>query len=394
MRKYASKATVCVGALAAAPAWADWHKSYVFDYFVPAFYYGAEEGVANPGTDCPLGTMPESDWAKMLRTPWRSEEDVVKIMDPEGPSRQRNGGFRGPASDISIYAQPWTAPDPGAVEVTGKIAYGFNLDGDETTGFTSPDGRYKGIDNAYYKAIGCFGTWRGPDREGHHAKYVMESMHNGSFSMVMVVSGKGVDPDNDPSATVGIYLSRDKMVRDANGGIAGGYTYRVNPAGLQAVFPAKTVNGAIETREPTFINIRSVDNVPMKMEKAQMRFTPQPDGSLEGFIGGYRSVDDLYRELSGGGATYELTMRMDTPAVWYALQRNADYKPVAGGEMSMMSQAYRYWAKPAHVVLPDASAPITVAKIIEGPAIADATPARGRMPAAAVAAGSSSGGGD
>src|ERR1700754_2067253 len=101
-------AAMAASVLAASPASAEWHKSYVFDYFAPAFYYGADEGVANPGTDCPLGTMPESDWAKMLRTPWRTEEDVFKIMDPEGPSRQRNGGFRGPSPDISIYAQPWT----------------------------------------------------------------------------------------------------------------------------------------------------------------------------------------------------------------------------------------------------------------------------------------------
>ena len=363
----------------ASPAYADWHKSYVFSYFAPAFYYGADEGVANPGTDCPLGTMPESDWAKMLKTQWRSIDDVVKIMDPEGPSRQRDGGYRGPAKDISIYAQPWTAPDPGAVEVTGKLSYGFNLDGDEKTGFTSPDGKFKGIDNAYYKAIGCFGTWRGPPGEQHHAKYVMESMQNGSFSMVMVVSGKGPDPDNDPSATVGLYLSKDKLVRDANGGIAAGYSFRVNPAALQAVVPAKTVKGVIETRAPTFINVRSIDNVPMKMEKAQMRFELKPDGSLEGFIGGYRSLDDMYKELSGGGATYELTMRMDTPAVWYSLQRNADYQPIAGGEKSMISMAYRYFGQPAHVILPDASAPLTEARLIEGPTAAEATsPMRGQ----------------
>lgn len=388
--KTAASIVVLAIAASATPALAEWHKSYVFDYFGPAFYYGASEGVANPGTDCPLGTMPESDWAKMLKQPWRPQEEVVKIMDPEGPSRQRDGGIRGPARDISMYAQPWTAPDPGAVEVTGTIAYGFNLDGDETTGFTSPDGKVKGIDNNYYKAIGCFGTWRGPFRDGHHAKYVMESMQNGSFSMLMTVSGPGNDPMNDPNATVGIYLSRDKMSRDANGDVAGGYSFRVNPSQMQSVFPAKVTGGVIETRGPTFIDIRSVDNVAMKMENAQMRFEPKADGSLDGFIGGYRSVDDMYKELSGGAATYELTMRMDTPAVWYALNRNADYKPLPGGENSMISMAYRYSAKPAHVILPDASAPVTVARKIDGPAVPEATPVRGRgmpAPAAPAAAG-------
>jgi hypothetical protein len=206
--------------------------------------------------------------------------------------------------------------------------------------------------------------------------------------MLLVASGNGPDPDNDPNATVGIYLSKDKLVRDANGGIAGGYSFRVNTGAIQSIIPAKTVKGVIETREPTFINVRSIDMPEQKMEKAQMRFEIKKDGSIEGFIGGYRSVEDMYKELSGGGATYELTMRMDTPAVWYALQRNADYKPVAGGEKSMISMAYQYSGQPAHVILPDSSAPVTVARKIEGVMPADPTPARGRgapMPVAQAA---------
>lgn len=353
---------------ALAPALAEaapWHKAYVFDYFEPAMYYGASEGVANPGTDCPLGTMPDNDWRKMLKTAWRTDADVAKIMNPEGPSRQRDGGLRGPAPDISIYAQPWTLPDPGLFEVTGAISEGFDLDGDPKTGFTSPDGKVKGVDNAYYKAIGCLSTWRGPPRKGHHGAYVMEGMHNGQFAVVMVVSGEGADPDNDPNAKVAFYTSSDKIVRDAGGNVAGGYTFRVNPAGLQHVVDAKTVGGVIETRGPSFINIRSVDNMPMKMEKAQMRFEPTKDGGLTGFMGGYRSVDDMYAELAGGAATFELTMRMNTPAVWYALHRNADYKPDASGKNTMISMAYRYSAKPAHVVTPDAKEVVSVARLIE-----------------------------
>ena len=34
---------------------------------------GFGNGIANPGEDCPLGTMPDNDWKKMLKTGWRTD---------------------------------------------------------------------------------------------------------------------------------------------------------------------------------------------------------------------------------------------------------------------------------------------------------------------------------
>ncbi len=353
-----------IALMAATSAHAEWHRAWVFANFEPAFYYGAKEGVANPGTDCPLGTMPDNDWKKMLWTKWRTEADVEKIMNPEGPTRQRDGGFRGPSPDISVYSQPWTIPDPGVFEVSGPHAYGFDLDNNPDTGFTSPDGKVKGIDNQYYRAIGCFSTWRGPTWEGHHAKYVMEGMRDGSFTVLMLVSGTGDDPMNDPNATVAFYQSRDKIVKDAMGQVTGDFTYKVEPGLLQSTVPAKVTNGVIETRAPSFINVRSVDNIPMKIEQGRMRMEIRPNGDLHGFIGGYRSVNDMYQELSAGGATYELTMLMNTPAVWYSLQRNADFRPNASGKNTYISMAYRYDGKPAIVVTPDSQRQVVRAELI------------------------------
>ncbi len=382
MKKLAALGVASAALFTATTAQAAWHRAYVFSNFEPAFYYGAKEGVGNPGTDCPLGSMPDNDWKKMLWTPWRTEADVEKIMNPEGPTRQRDGGFRGPSPDISVYAQPWTIPDPGVFEVSGPHAYGFDLDNNPNTGFTSPDGKVKGIDNQYYKAIGCFSTWRGPTWEGHHAKYVMETMRDGSFTVLMLVSGPGNDPDNDPNATVAFYQSRDKIVKDATGNVTGDYTYRVEPSMLQSTVAAKVTNGVIETRAPSHINVRSVDNIPMKIEQGRMRFETKPDGSIHGFIGGYRAVTDMYQELSNGGATYELTMLMNTPAVWYSLQRNADWKPTASGQKTYISMAYRYDGKPAIVAMPDSSRQVTVAEIITAPVAATPAAPTAQAPAA------------
>lgn len=358
-------ASLAAAAIAAPAAAEPWTKAYVIEAFEPAFYFGADEGDAVPGTDCPTGAVEDLDWRKALKTAWRTDENVSQILNPENPQRPTNGGFRGPAPDINVYAQPWTVPDDGVPEVVGTVAYGFNLDGDESTGFTSPDGKIRGVDNEYYRTTGCLMAWRGPSRLGHHQKYVVDGMRDGQFTIVMVVSGKGSDPDNDPDVNVGIYTSRDKMVKDANGGIAPDFTFSINDASnaLQSVVKARTVNGTIETQGPSDISTRNIDRAPLHFKKAQMRWEKKPDGGLVGIIGGYRSIDDYYTDWQTGGAIFELTMHINTPAFWYALHRNADAMPDESGQNTMISTAYRYYAVPAFVVAPDATTQVTEAKL-------------------------------
>lgn len=358
-----------IAALASVVACADaapWSKAYVVEWYEPAFYYGAKEGISAPGTDCPAGTNPEMDWRKVLKTSYRTEADVDKILDPENPQRARVGGIRGPNQE-NVYEKPWAVPDPGLVGVSGELAYGFNLDGDATTGVKGLDGT-DGVDNEYYRAIGCFKAWRGPTREGHHAKYVNDGMRDGRFTVAIVVSGNAADWRNDPNVSVGFYMSKDKMVKDANGDIAHDYSFRINPdQRFQSVVKARTVNGVLETPQAVDIVTRSLDGLPLALKQGRLRFEIQPDGELLGFIGGYRSIDDYYAEWAAGGAIFELTMHINTPAYWYALQRSADGLFDANtGRYTAISSAFRYYAVPAIVVTPDANDEVIVAKIYEG----------------------------
>ena len=45
--------------------------------------------------------------------------------------------------------------------VVGKIAEGFNLDGNAKTEALQISRGEKGIDNTYYRALGCIGSFRG-----------------------------------------------------------------------------------------------------------------------------------------------------------------------------------------------------------------------------------------
>jgi hypothetical protein len=343
-----------------------WSRAYVVDWYEPAFYYGTDKGVSAPGTDCPAGTNAEMDWRKVLKTSYRTDADVDKILNPEDPQRARVGGIRGPNKE-NVYEQPWAIPDPGLVGVSGELAYGFNLDGDERTGFKGLNGE-RGIDNEYYRAIGCFKAWRGPTREGHHAKYVNDGMRDGRYTIVMVMSGTGADWRNDPNVRVGFYMSKDKMVKDANGEIAHDYTFRINPDGrFQSVVAARTVNGIVETPQPIDIVTRSLDGLPLALKEGRLRFEIQADEKMVGFIGGYRSIDDYYAEWAAGGSIFELTMHINIPAYWYALQRSADglFDPQKG-RYTGISSAFRYYAVPALVVTGDAQEAVTVARIFDG----------------------------
>lgn len=341
-------------------AMADWHRSYAVEWQEPAFYNGDSQGETDPGTDCPLGANADNDWRKMMRTPWREDVDVQAIMNPENPSRQRDGGYRGPSEDISVYYQPWTVPDPGLFEVVGEKSYGFNLDGDDSNGFTGVDGT-PGVDNEYYRIHGCNMWFRGPHRMGNMSRYGNDRMHEGRFTILMVISGEGDDPMNDENAVMGFYLSPDPLVKDQNGAITSDYTYRLEPdESDQHLVNVRVENGVVTATEPQTIKIRG-----MELYEGQLHFEMLENGMLDGFAGGYRHIDTVYDELNGGG-TLEIITHTNIPAMWYALQRRADAHPDEDGNNTWISAAYRYTARPAHIVTPDAEALVTAARIYPG----------------------------
>ncbi|HTE41655.1 MAG TPA: hypothetical protein VK629_12540, partial [Steroidobacteraceae bacterium] len=146
---------------------AAWTKTYVVDWYEPAMYYGAKSGVIDPGTDCPNGSNPEIDWVKVLIKAGYTPAEANWLRNPENPSRspvhgQNQMAFRG-KDRANVYIYPESYPDPGLVGVTGDLTEGFNLDGNVKTGYPSPSGE-KGIDNNFYRAMGCTKSYRGAPR--------------------------------------------------------------------------------------------------------------------------------------------------------------------------------------------------------------------------------------
>jgi hypothetical protein len=343
-------------------AHAEWTKTYVIDWYEPANYFGAKSGLTEPGTDCPAGTNPEINWVKVLMRAGYTEAEARWLRDPANPSREPNHGqnqmaFRGEHRE-NVYIKPWTTPDPGMVQVSGMIAEGFDLDGNASNGFTSPTGE-KGIDNNFYRALGCAKSYRGPPRLSSGAIATNDTMRNGGWTVLVVLHGAGSDPMNDDNVDVGLYVSGDKLVKDGNGDISPDYTFRIKPSKLEGIFKAKSANGVITTKAPMpEVWMRDPGGArDLQLLQAQLKLQLKPDDTLEGHIGGYRPWKTVYDALvNARGTVVEVLGWIELPAVFYALKRNADYSPTgSASEKTHISYALRLHAIPAFAMTPDAT---------------------------------------
>lgn len=347
-----------------------WTRSFVVEWFEPAFYYGgpANGNSKSVGTDCPNGPNPDYDRAAMIKASGRSDAEVEKIMDADGPASARYDALthRGP-NGIDVLKNPTAIADPGMVLVGGTIAEGLDLDGNLQNGFVSPSGE-RGIDNELYRVFGCVQGLRGRPRDALFQQYSNDGMHDGAYTILIVVSGPG-DERNDPNARVGIYkaMGADKMVKDANGEIAHDYSFRVDPdPRFQTVLKARVVNGLVESTERADIRMRDVTTAQffppqLVLLNGRVRFEMRDDGTMSGLIAGYRDWNAYYQGFSGNGSAtagiiHETLFHFELPALWYALERHADFKPdPATGKNTALSAAYRLNAIPAFVIAPDGS---------------------------------------
>jgi len=351
-----------------------WTKSYLVNWMAPAFYYGGPPtgGEETLAPDCPTGINPAVDWHQVLVTPYRPKQEVERILNPEhrgqGGAYYEHFGFRGP-NGTNVYENPASVPDPGFIEVTGKIAVGFDLDDNPETGFTSPEG-VKGIDNAYYKAAGCVSSFRHVRYQALYFKQANDRMRDGYQTAVMVISGEK-DPMNDDNVTIGFYGTSDIIVKDANGAPTPDMTFRVDPKN-QSIFKGKITNGVIEAVDRPEISIalqvRGQPGMSTLLHKGKMKLETQADGTVRGLIGGYREANRFYAEMgaygnTGGGGTAEQLSHMSLPGFWYSLRRNADSLPDPKTGVKMgLSVAYDLELIPAFVMTPDNSEPVTVAR--------------------------------
>ena len=361
---------------------APWVRGFVVGAYEYAFRYGGRPDYSRgreiePGIDCPHGSsvhFASDDRTKVAvaRQKWRSQQEIDWISAPPGLDQVRGPNLtrfyiwdralshRGYKKEIETYVNPWATDDPGQPQVTSRIGDGFNLDGKiKPTDFVSPDGE-KGIDNALYRAWGCDAPWRGNGNATLDLR-ANDKMQEGLYTMVLRVSGNQ-DPMNDSDATVEIGYSPDKIVKDARGGIAVDYSYRILQSAQYTKLKAKIKNGVVETEQVEHLHTPRIawfydQTGDTNFTKGKIRLNIAPDGlSATGLIGGYRNWRELYTEntFAQDGGQQGIREHEDHVSLYYALRRNADGMPnPKTGKNDGISSVYRIKMASAYVVDPD-----------------------------------------
>lgn len=383
-----------------------WERTFAIDAFAPASFYAGRPGTTDDkAADCPHGVAPVRDLERALKfTPWRTDAerktmlvaengdldsaDAVRMPVPQagarggGDNAAADGGnpavryrapanprtslyYRGFAPDVNTVYNPMGAVDAGMFEVSGTTAYGFDLDDNPATGgFVSPEG-VAGIDNSYYRALGCTYQNRGSRGVAYEVQFSNDHMRDGLQTIVMRITG-AKDAMNDDDVTVEIGYSPDKLVKDARSNVTPNYSFRIDVNDPRySKFKAKIVNGELVARDlktlkiPEFAYMDTLTVDPLKLSNARIQIKLTPDGKAEGLIGGYRYWADYYAKdawniplIDGPGR--ENFFHTDLIAEYYALQRNADGLPdPKTGRMTGISAAYEFTAVPAVVLVSD-----------------------------------------
>src|SRR5258706_14097661 len=88
-----------------------------------------------------------------------------------------------------------------------------------------------------------------------------------------------------------------------------------------------------------------------EFRQARIRLRLKPEGRLEGVLGGYQPWYPIYWSHAKVGYIDERGFGVDTPALYYALHRNADaYPDPKTGETKAISAAYMIEAVPAFII--------------------------------------------
>jgi hypothetical protein len=146
---------------APAPSFAE-SRSYVISLFSQAVY--------SQDDDCPGGIEPNIDvrfrsiLAEMGKPPKEIEELMAEFNGGAGPGPVheilRNRGSP-PDRRVFVGDNPTQVPDPKIHTVASKLAPGFNLDGKVgADSFEDPVTHETGIDNQYFRVMGCFVSHR------------------------------------------------------------------------------------------------------------------------------------------------------------------------------------------------------------------------------------------
>jgi hypothetical protein len=273
-------------------------------------------------------------------------------------------------------------PDPNFRTVTGKDvpADGIDLDAQDShikgkpvpgsgahDDFRGLNGEH-GVDNQFYRLVGCSKSFQST---GQSNTYEIE-MYTGSWGILLTMKGAG-DLHNANDVEVGIYANADPLQLSPTREALPNATYAAEQdPRFRATAHGRIVNGVLTT-DPVDVRFHWIVNsihLERPLKKARLRMTLTADGTMEGILGGYTPVEDLYdfqygfrngKDAKGDPAPLRLravssigqarVLGHTCNGAYYAMKQLADGDcDLKTGQCSSISTQYRIKAIPAFVV--------------------------------------------
>jgi hypothetical protein len=345
-------------------------------------------------SDIKYALAPDAD--KSGACPRGMSKNVVEIygMTPNGKRRkgetegdfskrlEREAGELVKASDgKNLCMNPEAgSPDPHfqTVQRSDMPVDGIDLDGNDSNGaptsgmcphqdFVSLTGE-RGVDNQFYRVVGCSRSFQSNGMSNGFAT----EMLTGSWGILLTLNGVD-DLRNDDSVEVGLFANADPIQLSPNREVLGFATYAIDQ---DPRFRARTrgrIKDGVLTTDPVDVRFHHVVNS-LRLERplrhAVLRATISEAGVLEGYLGGYAPVEEMYdvqfgfrNGKKGADELGPLALRMHTgvgaarvlgytcPGVYYSLYKYADGDPdPQSGRCTSISVQYRIKAINAFVV--------------------------------------------
>ncbi len=234
----------------------------------------------------------------------------------------------------------------------GKVAAGINLDGkDGKLDFEGPDGA-KGVDNRLWRAVGCVSSFRENSRDDVARKVMM------SMAAPTLIELRGVDNlQDDPEVSVTVLAVNEALSRDGRGGPLARATFTpVRDPQFRATVRGR-ITGGVLTTDPVDLTLNYKEQIvdaPRHIRGARLRAKFGADGSIEGSIYGYYTLDSYYESIEQMTQNGANLTKVSCPGVRKAIDRLADgYRDPRTGRFTAISSAYDFIGVKAFLATPD-----------------------------------------
>jgi hypothetical protein len=310
--------------------------------------------------ECPQGFA--LDAIQIYRSQLNAEQLKEFGVDTVADSRMRRKALaRGPNGE-NVCWNPTLAKDPPMRTVQGRKGFGLNLDGVGTgaktattcphQNFVSPDGKKTGIDNQWYRLIGCTIGWR------HISDGYMEKNIDGElrdYGHALLVEVTGVDDErNDNDVVVNVYQAVETLVKDASGSgeiVPGASFHTVD--GFKYTTKGRISNGTLST-DPIDFQFAFTGNTIRTyyyIRGMRLQVDMHEDGRrAAGLVAGYFDLETLREYMARMDFLVGLG-HFSCPAMYAAATEFADgYLDPATGRCTALSAAFKIKAVSAFII--------------------------------------------